>query len=77
MHDLESRIQLTTDEFRRHGVQIPPADLARALQEAIEVCGMPEALSSDLVGVLACLRLYAEDGLPDVFSLPATLEGEG
>lgn len=76
MRDLESSVRHIMDSMRQQGAKIPPADLARTLQLGFEQHGAPADLHATLIGVLACLRLYAEDGLPDVFSLPATLEGE-
>lgn len=70
MPDLESRVRHVMDSMRQQGAQIPPADLARALQDAVEEHGAPDALASTVIGVLACLRLYAADGLPEVFHLP-------
>lgn len=67
---LESGVEFVMSAMRNGGAQIPPASLADTLMLGMAQHGAPAPLMSTLVGVVACLRLYATDGVPDVFTLP-------
>lgn len=67
---MESRVDFVVDSMRSSGAQVTPGALADAMLIGLSHHDVPDALLSTLVGAVACLRLYAAHGLPDVFLLP-------
>lgn len=69
---LQARIDFTSLIMRADGVKITPRALSDVLlAELVDGPDLPDRLQASLIGVVATLNLYAEDGaVPDCFVIP-------
>lgn len=69
---LQSRIDFVSLTMRAEGVKITPRALSDViLAELVAGPDLPDRLQDSLIGVVATLNVYAEDGaVPDCFVMP-------